>query len=167
MDRWLAAAHQTTKIGVESKSDQHTFEGDACCLLTDTRILELIFDGASLVLFEQTLWYDLGGKNDDDFGSPTLRKPTSKLHPPIECLGMSGRFPTSSPTVEAQERQVLEGRAGRFFTGGRLSFRRDHGGTCLSSVVGSAAGNHLGLLLKPTYGCDVRGLDVNSKSGCP
>ena len=42
-------------------------------------MVELIFDGASLVLFESTLEWDLGGKNEaveDDFGSPTPKKPS-------------------------------------------------------------------------------------------
>lgn len=46
-------------------------------MLTDTKVLELMFDGASLTLFESTLEWDLGGRNEvveDDLGSPTPKK---------------------------------------------------------------------------------------------
>ena len=46
-------------------------------MLTDTGVLELIFGGRSLLLFESTLEWDLGGRNgvvDDDLGSPTMLK---------------------------------------------------------------------------------------------
>ena len=40
-------------------------------------MLELIFEGGSLLLFESTLEWDLGGRNgvvDDNLGSPTPKK---------------------------------------------------------------------------------------------
>ena len=43
----------------------------------DTKVLELMFDGTSLTLFESTLEWDLGGRNEvveDDLGSPTPKK---------------------------------------------------------------------------------------------
>jgi len=48
-------------------------------LVAETKALELIFDGASLVLFESTLEWDLGGKNEEvggDLESPTPKKPS-------------------------------------------------------------------------------------------
>jgi len=72
-------AHSTkTRIERRNRS-KRTFEGDTCCLFTDTKVVELIFDGMSLILFESTLEWDLGGKKEvveDDLGSPTPKKPS-------------------------------------------------------------------------------------------
>jgi len=96
----LATPHSPESIVVERSI--HTFEGDACCLLTDTKVVELIFDGESLAPFESTLEWDLGGRNEvveDDFGSPTPRKPNPlETAPPTKWLEDSPRpFPPSEP----------------------------------------------------------------------
>ena len=71
MNKWLRAAdRQRNDRSQVQKRSIHTFEGDTCCLLADTKVLELIFEGESLVPFESTLEWDLGGKNEaaeDDF----------------------------------------------------------------------------------------------------
>jgi len=79
VDQRREAARYTTETGIDCRSDRHTFEGDTCCLLADTKVLELIFVGGSLVLFESTLEWDLGGKNEEaggDLESPTPKKPS-------------------------------------------------------------------------------------------
>ena len=97
------------------KRSTHTFEGDACCLLTDTKVAELIFDGASLILFESTLEWDLGGKKDvveDDFGSPTPKKPSL----------LETASPTKCPEDESPRPLPLsEFGRGRFWREGRES----------------------------------------------
>ena len=88
----------TTKAGINWRNDQHTFEGDACCLVTDTKAI----DGESLVLLESSLECDLGGKKgvvEADLGSPTPKKASLlETASPTECPEESPRpFPPSEP----------------------------------------------------------------------
>lgn len=102
MNQRREAAHHTTETGIDCRIDRHTFEGDTCCLLADTKVLELIFDGASLVLFESTLEWDLGGKNEavgGDLESPTPKNPSLReTASPTKCPEESPRpLPLSEP----------------------------------------------------------------------
>jgi hypothetical protein len=67
-------------------------------LATDTKALELIFGGASLVPFESTLECDLGGKNgvvEDDLGSPTPKKASLlETASPTVCRGITASVAT-------------------------------------------------------------------------
>ena len=108
---------------INCRNDRHTFEGDACCLLADTKVLELIFDGTSLVAFESSLECDLGGKNgvvEDDLGSPTPKKASLlETASPTVCPEDSPRpFPPSEPRWD---RFWKEGRASSSLADGRRS----------------------------------------------
>lgn len=101
MNKWLRAADPRRNDRSQlQKRSIHTFEGDTCCLLADTKVLELIFEGESLVLFESTLEWDLGGRNEaaeDCFESPTPRKPNLlETASPTKCPGESPRPPPLS-----------------------------------------------------------------------
>ena len=93
-------------------------------MLTDTKVAELIFDGASLTLFESTLEWDLGGKNEvveDDFGSPTPKKPSLlETASPTKCAGQES--PRPPPLSEpGRGRFWREGRESSSLADGRRS----------------------------------------------
>ena len=98
----------------DCRIDRHTFEGDTCCLLADTKVLELIFDGASLVLFESTLEWDLGGKNAADGGD--LESPTPKNPSLLETAS-----PTKCPEESPRPLPLSELWRGKFWREGRES----------------------------------------------
>ena len=76
-----------------------------------------------------------------------MRKLKSKLDPPQDVWDI----PATTLATRAQEVEVLGGRKGKFFAGGRLSFRGDHGGTRRSSVTRPTANG-----LKFIVGGDLR-----------
>ena len=123
MNEWQGAAHYTPMTKTKRQSNQHTFEGDACCLLTDTNVLELIFVGTSLVLFDSTLECDFCCKNEvveDDFGSPTPKNPNLlETASPTKCPGESPRPPP--PSGPGRDRFWREGRECSSLADGRRS----------------------------------------------
>jgi len=162
------AAQHTTETGIDRRSDRHTFEGDTCCLPADTKVVELIFDGASLVLFESTLECDLGGKNAEvggDLESPTPRKPSL----------LETASPTKCPEESPRPLPLSELWRGRFWREGRESSSLADGRRSEETTVGLIGrmswdlrpGIIFGLLLEPVHGRDVKAPDVNPRSGCP
>ena len=159
----------TTTARTNWRNDRHTFEGDACCLLTDTKVLELIFGGESLVPFESSLECDLGGKNgvvEDDLGSPTPKKASLlETASPTVCTEESLRpFPPSEPRCD---RFWKEGRESSSLADGRRSEA-----TTLGLIGRTSWDLRPGIIsgvycVEPVYGRDFqKAPDVNSKLGC-
>ena len=134
----------------------------------ETKALELIFDGASLVLFESTLEWDLGGKNELDGGD--LESPTPRKASLLETAS-----PTECPEESPRPLPLSEFGRGRFWREGRESSSLADGRRSEETTVGLIGrtswdlrpGIIVGLLLEPIHGRDVKTPDVNPRSGCP